>query len=244
MNNGIVNSPVYQQAEGIRLSGARYKQWFRALPETVQQQVLDAWGPPPGNIMVDGDDLLIPGALLGNIFIGVQPARGDHEKTENLYHDKALPPHHQYLAFYCYLEQEFGADALLHFGTHGTLEFLPGKEVGLSQDCFPDILLGSLPNIYYYWVGNPSEATIAKRRGYALCVSHASPPMTPSGLYEDYLLLEDLLEQYLQEPTAATLEEIEAYARDLHLPAEPHDLATRTLPHQKPPYPPRPACAG
>jgi len=238
LNNGIVNSPMYQHAKGIRLSGARYKQWFCTLPEKIQQQVLDTWGPPPGNIMVDGDDLLVPGAIVGNIFIGVQPERGNHEKTEGMYHDKALPPHHQYLAFYCYLEQEFGADALLHFGTHGTLEFLPGKEVALSQDCFPDILLGSLPNIYYYWVGNPSEATIAKRRGYALCISHASPPMTPSGLYEGYLLLEDMLGQYSREKDPATLEQLETCARDLHLPSDPQELQrelyiikSRLIPH-------------
>ena len=223
---GIVNSPVYQQQCGITIPLVRYEQWFRALPETVQKQVIDAWGPPPGNIMVDGCDLLVPGAVLGNIFIGVQPARGDHEKSDGLYHDKALVPHHQYLAFYCWLEQEFGADAVLHFGTHGTLEFLPGKEVALSGECFPDILLGSLPNIYYYWVGNPSEATIAKRRGYALCVSHASPPMTCSGLYEDYLLLEDLLAQHAREPGAETLDAIEALAHELHLPLEPHELAS------------------
>lgn len=238
LSHGIVNSPVYQQPGGLRVPLARYGQWFRTLPESVQQQVIDAWGLPPGDVMVDGTDLLVPGAILGNIFIGVQPARGDHEKSDSLYHNKALVPHHQYLAFYCWLEQEFDADAILHFGTHGTLEFLPGKEVALSGECFPDILLGSLPNIYYYWVGNPSEATIAKRRGYALCVSHASPPMTSSGLYEDYLLLEDLLAQHAREPGAETLEAIQAVARELHLPLEPHDLQrelyrikSRLIPH-------------
>ncbi len=241
---GIVNSPVYQSAGGIRVSAARYEQWFRALPETVQKQVIDAWGPPPGNIMVDGCDLLVPGAVLGNIFIGVQPARGDHEKNDSLYHDKALVPHHQYLAFYCWLEQEFGADALVHFGTHGTLEFLPGKEVALSGECFPDIVLGSLPNIYYYWVGNPSEATIAKRRSYALCVSHASPPMTCSGLYEDYLLLEDLLAQYEREPGAETHEAIQAVARELHLPLEPHELARELYRIKSRLIPARAACDG
>ena len=238
LSNALINSPVYQHANGMRLSVARYKQWFQSLPDTIQQQVIDAWGSPPGNIMVDGDDLLVPGAMVGNIFIGVQPARGDHEKTGAQYHDKALPPHHQYLAFYCYLQQEFEADALLHFGTHGTLEFLPGKEVGLSENCYPDILLGSLPNIYYYWVGNPSEATIAKRRSYALCVSHASPSMTPSGLYEGYLLLEDLLEHYNREQLNETLEELKVCAHNLHLPEDPTDLQcelyrikSRLIPH-------------
>jgi cobaltochelatase CobN len=238
LSHGIVNSPVYQHPGGIRVPLAHYEQWFGTLPQSVQQQVIDAWGLPPGTVMVDGPDLLVPGAVLGNIFIGVQPARGDHEKNDSLYHDKALVPHHQYLAFYCWLEQEFNADAVVHFGTHGTLEFLPGKEVALSGECFPDILLGSLPNIYYYWVGNPSEATIAKRRGYALCVSHASPSMTPSGLYEDYLVLEDLLEQYARDPGAETLEAIQAVSRELHLPPETSELArelyrmkSRLIPH-------------
>jgi len=238
LESGIVNSPVYQQAAGIRVPGANYEQWFRRLPENVQKQVTDIWGPPPGRIMVDGGDLLVPGALLGNVFIGVQPARGDHEAADSLYHDTALPPHHQYLAFYWYLEHTFGADALLHFGMHGTLEFLPGKEVALSGECFPDLLLGSLPNVYYYWAGNPSEATIAKRRSYALCLSHASPPMTASGLYEDYLVLEDLLEQLGAGCQEELLPEIRERAAGLHLPPEPDELRrelfrmkNRLIPH-------------
>ncbi len=238
LEHGIVNTPVYQQPGGIRMPAVRYEKWFNALPEAVQKRVIDAWGPPPGDVMVDGTDLLVPGAVLGNVFIGVQPARGDHDKSDSLYHDKALVPHHQYLAFYCWLEQEFGADAVVHFGTHGTLEFLPGKEVALSGECFPDILLGTLPNVYYYWVGNPSEATIAKRRGYALCVSHASPPMTASGLYEDYLLLEDLLGQYEADPSGEALREIEEHAAGLHLPAdldglrrELYRMKGRLIPH-------------
>ena len=238
LNRGIVNNPVYGKPGGIRVTGKRYVEWFQALPEAVQQRVIEAWGPPPGTIMVDNGDVLVPGSILGNIFIGVQPARGDNDAGKDLHHDKALPPHHQYLAFYCYLEQEFGADALVHFGTHGTLEFLPGKEVALSSECFPDIVLGNLPNIYYYWIGNPSEATIAKRRGYALCVSHASPPMRPSGLYEGYLLIEDLLEHYAHEEEPETLQEIQKRARELHLPpglselrSELYRIKRRLIPH-------------
>ena len=134
--------------------------------------------------------------MLGNIFLGIQPARGVHEDPDKAYHDKELPPHHQYLAYYFYLQKVFQPDAILHFGMHGTLEFTKGKEVALSSECYPDILIGAIPHIYYYWIGNTSEATIAKRRSYALCISHASPAMRPSGLYERYVVLEDLIREY------------------------------------------------
>lgn len=217
LEEGILNSPQYSSKRGIQIPVDDYREWFQNLPLEIQKEVISSWGEVPGDLMVEGDYFLIPGVELGNIFLGVQPTRGVHEDPENAYHDKELPPHHQYLAFYYYLEKVFQADAVLHFGMHGTLEFTPGKEVGMSSRCYPDILIGKLPNIYYYWVGNTSESTIAKRRSYALCVSHASPPMKSSQIYEDYLLLEDLLSQYRESPQELTLQLIMEKAEDLNL---------------------------
>lgn len=238
LKEGILNSPKYHQKTGIRIPKDDYLSWFQELPEEVQKSVISLWGEPPGEIMVDLDEIIIPGVLRGNVFLGAQPSRGVHENLENTYHNKELPPHHQYLAYYYYLEHIYGADALIHFGMHGTLEFTPGKQVGLSSSCFPDLLIGSLPHIYYYWVGNTSESTIAKRRSYAQCISHASPPMKSSGLYEDYLNLEELINQYHDNDDEKTLKIIEEKAQKLHLPSSTDEISIelyrmkkRLIPH-------------
>lgn len=197
ISRGVVNSPRFKgSSPEIAVSRERYLEWYSELPQEVQQELRQQWGAPPGEIMVEGNKVLIPGIILGNIFVGLQPSRGVHEDPQKAYHDKDLPPHHQYICFYKWLEKEFKADALIHWGMHGTLEFTKGKEVALSESCYPDILIGNIPHLYYYWVGNTSESTIAKRRGYAVTISHASPPTMFSDLYGAYLELEDLLNEY------------------------------------------------
>ncbi len=197
ITRGVVNSPRFKSSSPeIAVSRERYIEWCSELPREVQQELQQHWGPPPGEIMVEGNKLLIPGIILGNIFVGLQPSRGVHEDPQKAYHDKDLPPHHQYICFYKWLEKEFKADALIHWGMHGTLEFTKGKEVALSESCYPDILVGNVPHLYYYWVGNTSESTIAKRRGYAVTISHASPPTTFSDLYGASLELEDLVPEH------------------------------------------------
>ena len=224
LSSGMVNSPNYSQESGLRLPAEKYISWFESLPISVQDEVNRYWGEPPGNIMVDGDCILIPCIGLGNVFLGIQPSRGVHEDVDKAYHDKDLPPHHQYLAYYFYIEKVLQADAIIHFGMHGTLEFTKGKEIALSSECFPDILTGKMPHIYYYWIGNTSESTIAKRRSYAICVSHASPPIRSSGLYENYIVLEDLLNQYEEDKDEKALEIIKETAGEVHLPQEPSEL--------------------
>ncbi|MHA1304689.1 MAG: cobaltochelatase subunit CobN, partial [Candidatus Heimdallarchaeaceae archaeon] len=224
LSSGVVNSPNYIQKAGIRVPVDEYISWFKTLPDTVQEDVIKHWGEPPGDIMVDKGSILIPGIILGNIFLGIQPSRGVHEDPDKAYHDKDLPPHHQYLAYYLYLQKKFHVDAIIHFGMHGTLEFTKGKEVALSSECFPDVLIGDIPHLYYYWIGNTSESTIAKRRSYAICISHASPPMKSSGLYENYIVLEDLLNQYDENKDEITLEMIKDIADDLHLPSKLQEL--------------------
>ena len=119
------------------------------------------WGPPPGNLNSDGQNLLIYGKQFGNVFIGVQPTFGYEGDPMRLLFSRSASPHHGFAAYYTYLERIWGADAVLHFGTHGSLEFMPGKQMGMSGECYPDNLIGNIPNIYYYAANNPSEATIA-----------------------------------------------------------------------------------
>ena len=173
-----------------------YARWFSRLPEDAKRKVIEQWGQPPGDIMVHEGCLLIPGVVLGNVFVGVQPSRGIHENPGKHYHGRDISPHHQYLAFYYWVRENFKADVIVHVGTHGTLEFLPGKDVGLSSRCFPDIMIADLPNVYVYDVVNASEASIAKRRSYAVIVNHGSPPVSTSGLHGDFSELERLVLQY------------------------------------------------
>jgi len=223
LSRGVANSPRFQNSRPeITVSAGQYQEWFAQLPTDVRQEMITRWGSPPGKVMAEDGKLYIPGIVLGNVFIGVQPSRGVHEDLEKAYHDRDLPPHHQYLGFYKWLEKEFQADAIIHWGMHGTLEFTKGKEVPLSGTCYPDILIGTLPHLYYYWVGNPSESTIAKRRGYAVTVSHASPPTTGADLYGGYLELEDLIKEHdrAEVNEKSHLEElISAKAHELNLDA-------------------------
>ncbi len=194
---GAANSPRFAQTDSfITVSTECYQQWLAELPEAIQEEMVRCWGSAPGKIMTRDREILVPGVFLGNVFIGIQPARGVDGDLEASYHDRDMPPHHQYLCFYQWLEKEFLADALIHFGMHGTMEFTKGKEIPLSESCYPDVLIGHMPHLYYYWAGNPGEATIAKRRGYAVTLSHDSPVMIVSGLYGTYVELEDLLGEY------------------------------------------------
>src|SRR5262249_50674419 len=138
------------------------------------------------------------GITLGNLFIGVQPTFGYEGDPMRLMMARGCAPHHGFLAFYTYLEKVFKCDALIHVGTHGALEFMPGKQVGLSADCWPDRLVGELPNIYLYSVNNPSEGSIAKRRSYAELISYLTPPIENAGLYKELAMLKDLVLAYRQ----------------------------------------------
>jgi len=154
------------------------------------------WGPAPGNLNSDGKNLVIYGKQFGNVFIGVQPSFGYEGDPMRLLFAKSASPHHGFAAYYTYLEKIFEADAVLHFGTHGSLEFMPGKQVGMSGTCYPDRLINSLPSAYLYAANNPSEATIAKRRSYAATVSYLTPPAENAGLYKGLKELKELISSY------------------------------------------------
>ncbi|QMS89521.1 magnesium chelatase subunit H [Nostoc edaphicum CCNP1411] len=160
------------------------------------QRLEENWGPPPGHLNSDGQNLLIYGKQFGNVFIGVQPTFGYEGDPMRLLFSRSASPHHGFAAYYTYLEQVWKADAVLHFGTHGSLEFMPGKQMGMSGDCYPDNLIGSIPNLYYYAANNPSEATIAKRRSYAETISYLTPPAENAGLYKGLKELSELIASY------------------------------------------------
>jgi magnesium chelatase subunit H len=139
---------------------------------------------------------LVYGKAFGNVFIGVQPTFGYEGDPMRLLFSRSASPHHGFAAYYTYLNQIWKADAVLHFGTHGSLEFMPGKQMGMSGDCYPDNLIGNIPNLYYYAANNPSEATIAKRRSYAATISYLTPPAENAGLYKGLQELSELIGSY------------------------------------------------
>jgi magnesium chelatase subunit H len=160
------------------------------------EEIEAEWGAAPGHINSFGNDLLIQGIQHGNVFIGVQPTFGYEGDPMRLMMARSGAPHHGFMAFYTYLSQIFQADAVLHVGTHGAMEFMPGKQVGLSGECWPDRLIGELPNLYLYSVNNPSEGSIAKRRSYAELISYLTPPLENAGLYRDLVTLKGLVMAY------------------------------------------------
>lgn len=144
------------------------------------------WGPAPGKIQSDGSHVQILGAQFGNVFVGVQPGFGYEGDPMRLLFDGDFAPTHAFAAFYSWIRQDFGAQAVVHFGTHGALEFMPGKQVGLSGDCWPERLLGDLPNYYLYASNNPTEGMVAKRRSAATLISYLTPPLAQAGLYKGF----------------------------------------------------------
>ncbi|HLF84282.1 MAG TPA: cobaltochelatase subunit CobN [Blastocatellia bacterium] len=151
------------------------------------------WGRAPGAINSNGREILVLGIQLGKVFVGVQPTFGYEGDPMRLLAAESGAPHHGFMGLYTYLEKIFRADAVVHVGTHGAMEFMPGKQVGLSESCWPDRLIGELPNVYIYSVNNPSEGTIAKRRSYAELVSYLTPPIENAGLYKEFVSMKELL---------------------------------------------------
>jgi magnesium chelatase subunit H len=160
------------------------------------ERLIPSWGPAPGHLNTDGQNLLVYGKSFGNVFIGVQPTFGYEGDPMRLLFSRSASPHHGFAAYYTYLEKIWKADAVLHFGTHGSLEFMPGKQIGMSDECYPDSLIGTIPNLYYYAANNPSEATIAKRRSYAETISYLTPPAENAGLYKGLKELSELIGSY------------------------------------------------
>ena len=186
-------------------------------------EIESEWGAAPGAINAFGGELLIQGIMLGNVFLGLQPTFGYEDDPMRLLMAKGGTPHHGFAAFYAYLEKIFQADVVVHVGTHGAMEFMPGKQVGMSSACWPDRLIGELPNIYIYSVNNPSEGTIAKRRSYAELISYLTPPIENAGLYKGLATLKELIGNYRrtidEDERARLFAAIEDARKDLSLEA-------------------------
>ncbi|MDD6047004.1 MAG: cobaltochelatase subunit CobN [bacterium] len=175
---------------------ARMKEWFDGLPRKTTDNLLDYWGEFPGAVMVEDGKLLIPGIVNGNVFIGLQPSRAFDQQAERLYHDPVFPPPYSYIAYYRWLEETFQADAILHVGTHGSVEWLPGKEVGLSCACYPNICVDHMPHFYIYHMGIVGEGIQAKRRTAAGILEHLPPSMDDAGVYDKLADVEGALKEY------------------------------------------------
>jgi cobaltochelatase CobN len=187
----------------VRIPAATYRGWLAELPDDLSASVTEAWGEAPGELFVDRsrdpDGEIVAATLqAGNVVILVQPPRGFGENPIAIYHDPDLAPSHHYLAVYRWLEREFGAHAVIHVGKHGNLEWLPGKNLGMSASCGTDAAIGSLPLIYPFLVNDPGEGTQAKRRAHATIVDHLIPPMARAETYGDIARLEQLLDEYAQ----------------------------------------------
>ncbi|MGE6735593.1 cobaltochelatase subunit CobN, partial [Streptomyces sp. NPDC059900] len=192
----------------VRIPAADYRRWFATLPAELRESVEEHWGPAPGEMFVDRSqnpegDIVLAALRRGNLLILIQPPRGFGENPIAIYHDPDLPPSHHYLAAYRWIaasadDNGFGADAMIHLGKHGNLEWLPGKNAGLSAACGPDAALGDLPLIYPFLVNDPGEGTQAKRRVHATLVDHLVPPMARADSYGDIARLEQLLDEHAQ----------------------------------------------
>ena len=177
--------------------------------ETWLEEIEAAWGPPPGRQFVSGSEILVLGARFGSVVVGVQPPMGYSGDPMRLLFEADFAPTHAFSAFYRWMRESFGAHALLHFGTHGAMEFMPGKHVGLSGDCWPDRLIQDTPNVYLYAANNPSEGALAKRRGSATLVSHLTPPLVEAGLYRQMETLKATVDRMRQLGPDADAEEVE-----------------------------------
>jgi cobaltochelatase CobN len=216
---GLVNLMVYQgrnvgtwapgeldalvkTGEVVLLPESTYFSWFNELPEERREEVIDRWGQAPGEIMVYTDAngkkfIVIPRISLSeNVILAPQPSRGWQEDDEILYHDTGLPPHHQYIAFYLWLQHEFDADVMVNMGRHGTVEWLPGKDFCLLSDEWPGLMVGDIPVIYPYVMDGMGEGMQAKRRGNAVIIDHMIPPVISAGLYGNYSLLNSEIASY------------------------------------------------
>ena len=223
----------------VRIPAAQYRRWFDRLPPGLRTSMEQAWGPPPGELYVDrassaGGEIVLAALSAGNVLLLVQPPRGFGENPVAIYHDPDLPPSHHYLAAYRWLEDGFGAHAVVHMGKHGNLEWLPGKSLGMSAACGPDAALGNLPLIYPFLVNDPGEGTQAKRRAHATIVDHLVPPMTRAETYGDLARLEQLLDEHasLAALDPAKLPAIRAQIWTLIQAARlDHDLGLDSRPH-------------
>ncbi|WP_246603156.1 magnesium chelatase subunit H [Falsiroseomonas tokyonensis] len=195
LRDAIINGNA-QQFGAVANVAARIPADDHVRRERHLAEIERTWGPAPGRAQSDGASIFVLGAQFGNVFIGVQPGFGYEGDPMRLLFERGFAPTHAFSAFYRWIREDFGAHAVLHFGTHGALEFMPGKQAGLSAECWPDRLIGDLPNLYLYASNNPSEGMLAKRRAGASLISYLTPPVTSAGLYRGLLDLKATLDRW------------------------------------------------
>jgi cobaltochelatase CobN len=184
-----------------QVSFTQYAGWFKELPVALQQKIEKQWGPAPGISYIHNGHIAFAGLEYGNAMVALQPPRGYGMDPDAIYHQPDLPPTHHYHAFYKWLRNDWGADAIVHVGKHGTLEWLPGKSIGLSENCFPDAFLADMPLFYPFIINDPGEGSQAKRRAHAIVVDHLTPAMTSADSYGQLAMLTQLVDEYYQVET-------------------------------------------
>ncbi len=214
----------------------QYADWFATFPDDVTEELSRDWGEPPGQVYRTNGSLAIAGIDLGNVFVGLQPPRGFGENPIAIYHSPDLAPTHHYIAYCRWVRDVFGADAILHLGKHGTLEWLPGKGIGLSPSCYPEVALDDVPLFYPFIINDPGEGSQAKRRAHATIVDHLIPAMTTADSYGDIARIEQLMDEHYQcqtlDPSKLPLLETQIWEmvqqaelhRDLGIESQPEDF--------------------
>ena len=187
-----------ERSGGEAFSITAYLDFYQRLPQSVQDDITERWGAPEDDPFVSGQNFILPAHRFGNAVLAIQPARGYNIDPTSSYHDPDLVPPHSYLAFYAWLRREIDVHAIIHFGKHGNLEWLPGKALVLDETCFPEIALGPLPHLYPFIVNDPGEGTQAKRRSQAIIIDHLTPPLTRAESYGPLRDLEQLVDEYYQ----------------------------------------------
>ncbi|MGF1463407.1 MAG: magnesium chelatase subunit H [Maricaulaceae bacterium] len=196
--------------------------------EPYLEEIEAQWGPAPGRQLTDGRSIFVLGVQCGNVLIGLQPGFGYEGDPMRLLFESTFTPTHAFSAFYRYIREDFGADAVIHFGTHGALEFMPGKQSGVSGRCWPDRLIGDLPNLYLYAANNPSEGALAKRRSNATLISYLTPPVAHAGLYRELLDLKASIERWRGLSPEASLEDRQQLSELIQTQAAAIDLVAET----------------
>ncbi len=219
-----LSSKAIREKAADLVSAKDYREQFGRIPEWDQSQIRKNWGECPGTICVDGKDVIIPGIVNGNVFLGYQPLRGSADKMEQNIHDPELFSQHQYLAYYRWIRDVFKADMVIHVGTHGTVEWLPGKNVGMSCKCNPDVVLGGLPNLYFYIIDDPGEGIQCKRRANSVLLGHMPPTMARAGEYEEISEMEIPLQDYFRLKGSASPERLKELINQIYLSAKEHDM--------------------
>jgi cobaltochelatase CobN len=198
LSAGVTNQARQDRITRETLSLNDYNAFLQSLPKSIQEKIILRWGAPEADPFFDSGVFALPLLRFGNILTGIQPARGYNIDPKQSYHSPDLPPPHGYLAFYAFLRQNFGAHAIVHMGKHGNLEWLPGKTLSLSQECFPEAILGPVPHVYPFIVNDPGEGTQAKRRTSAVIIDHLTPPLTRAETYGALKDLEALVDEYFE----------------------------------------------